>query len=63
MTGDGNSWKKEEHVEVNFVIISAHLPTCPYLTVLVRKSAGSTVVHAYFSKYGQRDSKTMEIVM
>ena len=27
------------------------LPTCPYLTVLVRKMAGSTDVCPYFSKY------------
>ena len=30
------------------------LPTCPYLPVLVWKLAGSTDVHPYFSKYGQR---------
>ena len=35
----------------------ADLPTCPYLTVLVQKSAGSTDVCMYFSKYGQRASR------
>ena len=30
------------------------LPTRPYFTVLVRKSAGSTDVCPYFSKYGHR---------
>ena len=30
---------------------NADLPTCPYLTILVWKSAGSTDAHAYFSKY------------
>ena len=35
----------------------ADLPTHPYLTVLVRKWAGSTDVCTYFSKYGQRVSR------
>ena len=33
------------------------LPTQQYLTVLVWKSAGSTDVHPYFSKYGHRVSR------
>ena len=35
----------------------ADLPTDPYLTVLVRKSAGCTDVRLYFSKYGHRVSR------
>ena len=35
----------------------ADLPTHLYLTVLVRKLAGSTDVSPYFSKYGQRVSR------
>ena len=35
----------------------ADLPTRPYLPVLVRKSASSTHVQPYFSKYGHRVSR------
>ena len=37
--------------------ICADLPTHPYFTILVRKSAGSTDVHQYFSKHGHRISR------
>ena len=33
------------------------LPTRPCLPLLARKSAGSTDVHSYFSKYGHRVSR------
>ena len=36
--------------------LCADLPSRPYLTVLVRKSAGSMDVRPYFSKYGHRVS-------
>ena len=36
---------------------TADLPTRSYLPVLVRKSAGSTEVRLYFSKYGHRVSR------
>ena len=37
----------------NLCIYRPDLPTCSYLSVLVRKSVGSMVVWVYFSKYGQ----------
>ena len=39
------------------VCVCADLPAHPYLTVLVRKSAGSADVRLYFSNYGQRGSR------
>ena len=36
---------------------TADLPTCPYLTVLVWKLAGSMDVHQHFSKCGDRVSR------
>ena len=38
------------------------LPTCPYLTVLVRKLASSMGVCPYFSKCGHKFPESMEIV-
>ena len=38
-------------------LVNADLPARPYLPILVRKSAGSTDVRRYFSKYGHRVSK------
>ena len=38
-------------------LVIADLPTRLYLPVLVRKSAGSTEVWPYFSKYGHRVSR------
>ena len=44
------------------IVIStvADLPTCPYLPVLVWKSAGSTDVRPYFSKYGHSFQKVLK---
>ena len=38
-------------------VCMCRLPTCPYLTILVRKLAGSMDVCPYFSRYGHRVSR------
>ena len=47
------------HTIIGFInlMFKSDLPTRPHLTVLVRKSAGGTDVHPYFSKYGHRVSR------
>ena len=42
---------------VRLLMLLADLSTRPYLPVLVRKSAGSTDVRSYFSKYRHRVSR------
>ena len=50
---------EQNGISLQWYIIEIYtgLPTCPYLTVLVGKSASSTYVCPYFSKYRHRFSR------
>ena len=50
-------WRVTSEWFYGVVTSRVDLPTHPYLTVLVRKSASSTDVRRYFSKYGHRVSR------